>query len=115
MRTRRGTYPFKHNLLTAYRARKWKEPEPLIDVFEENDRITVVAQFAGFKRENLKIHVKDQRLILSAETSDRKYYKSLNLPKRVNLENLHTSYKNGVLEIQFERTVKEKTINKVAG
>jgi len=115
LRIKRGTYPYKHSLLNTYRGRKWKEPKPLIDVLEEKNKIIIVAEFAGFKRENLKIHVKDQRLILSAEASDRKYHKSLNLPKRVIPSTMCTSYKNGVLEIEFEKAVKEKAIDKVVG
>jgi HSP20 family molecular chaperone IbpA len=115
LRTKRGAYPYKYNLLRTYRRRKWKEPEPLIDVFEEKDKIIVVAEFAGFKRDNLKIHVKDQRLTLSAEASNRRYYKSLNLPKIVIPDTLRTSYKNGVLEIRFKKIREEKPIDKVAG
>jgi HSP20 family molecular chaperone IbpA len=115
LRIKRGTYPYKHSLLNTYRGRKWKEPKPLIDVLEEKNKIIIVAEFAGFKRENLKIHVKDQRLILSAEAPDRKYHKSLNLPKRVIPTTICTSYKNGVLEIEFEKAVKEKAIDKVVG
>jgi len=92
-----------------------KEPEPLIDVLEEKDGIIVVAELAGFNREDLRIHVKNQRLTLSAESPDRKYHKSLNLPKRVIPSTIHMTYKNGVLEIQLEKTVEEKAIDKVAG
>jgi len=115
LRIKRRAYPYKHNLPYVYRGRRWKEPEPLIDVLEEKDRIVVVAEFAGFRKENLRIHVKDQRLILSAEASDRKYYKSLNLPKRVIPSTLCTSYKNGVLEIEFEKVLKDKAIGEVVG
>ncbi|MBE0519639.1 Hsp20/alpha crystallin family protein [Candidatus Bathyarchaeota archaeon] len=115
LRIKRGTYPYKHSLLNTYRGRKWKAPKPLIDVLEEKNKIIIVAEFAGFKRENLKIHIKNQRLILSAEASDRKYHKSLNLPKRVIPSTMCTSYKNGVLEIEFEKAVKEKAIDKVVG
>jgi HSP20 family molecular chaperone IbpA len=115
LRIKRRTYPYKHSLLNSYRGRKWKEPKPLIDVLEEKNKIIIVAEFAGFKRENLKIHVKDQRLILSAEAPDRKYHKSLDLPKRVIPSTLRTSYKNGVLEIEFEKAAKEKAIDKVVG
>lgn len=110
VRTKRGTHPYKYNLLKTCRRRRWKAPEPLIDVFEENDKIIVVAEFVGFKRENLRIHVKDQRLILSAESPDRKYYKSLNLPERVISNTQCTSCRNGVLEIQFKKALEKKTI-----
>ncbi len=114
-RTKRGTYYYKHNLLKARRGRKWRKREPLVDVFEEKNKIIVVTEFAGFEKEDLKIHVKDQRLILSAEASNRRYYKSLNLPKRVIPDIVHTSYKNGVLKIQLDKALEGKTIDKVAG
>ena len=112
-RIKRGTYPYKHSLLNTYRGRKWKALEPLIDVFEEKDKIIVVAEFPGFKKENLKIHLKDRRLTLSAETSDRRYYKSLNLPKRVIPDAIRTSYKNGVVEIQLKKAFEEKAVDRV--
>jgi HSP20 family protein len=94
---------------------KLKDPKPLIDVVEENDEIAVFAEFAGFNRENLRINVKNQKLTLSAGTSDRKYYKSLNLPKRVIPDPICTTYKNGVLEIRLKKAVEEKAMNKMAG
>ncbi|HYB68444.1 MAG TPA: Hsp20/alpha crystallin family protein [Candidatus Acidoferrales bacterium] len=94
---------------------KLKAPKPLIDVVEENDEIAVFAEFAGFNRENLRINVKNQKLTLSARTSDRKYYKSLNLPKRVIPDTICTTYKNGVLEIRLKKAVEEKAMNKMAG
>jgi HSP20 family molecular chaperone IbpA len=95
--------------------KKTKEPEPLIDVLDEKDEIIVVAELAGFNSEDSKIHVKDQRLILSTATLGRKYYKSLNLPKRVIPSTIRTTYKNGVLEIRLRKVNEEKTIDKMAG
>lgn len=91
-----------------------KEPQPLIDLFQEENCIIVVAEIAGFNKETLKIDVKDQKLTLSAKAKDRRYYKSLNLPKEVIPTNFHTSYKNGVLEIRLKR-VHEQTIKKQVG
>jgi HSP20 family molecular chaperone IbpA len=114
-RVGRQTYHYGYGAPKIRRERKWGEPRPLIDIFEEKDEIIVVAEFAGFKRENVKIHVKNQRLTLSAETPDREYHKSLNLPKRVISNTMRTTYKNGVLEIRLEKGIEEKAIDKVAG
>ena len=92
-----------------------REPKPLIDILEGNDDIMVVAEFAGFNKEDLRINVKDQKLTLSAEASDRKYRKSLNLPKRVIPSTICTTYKNGVLEIRLKKAIEEKAMDKVAG
>jgi len=114
-RTMKQRYPFKYRIRSIYREKKWKEPEPLIDVFEEQNEIVVVAEFAGFKKENLRIHVKNQKLMLSAKTLDHKYHKSLNLPKRVIPDKIRTTYKNGVLEIRLRKVVEEKVIGRVVG
>jgi HSP20 family protein len=91
------------------------EREPLIDVLEGKDEVIVVAEFAGFNRENLRIHVRNQRLTLSAEALDRKYHKSLNLPTVVIPKSIRTAYKNGVLEIKLKKGAKEKAVDKIAG
>jgi HSP20 family molecular chaperone IbpA len=87
-----------------------KEPRPLVDVLEGCDDIIVVAEFAGFDRKDLRMHLKDQRLVLSAEASDRKFHKSLNLPKRVIPNTICTTYKNGVLEIRLKKAVEQKAM-----
>jgi HSP20 family molecular chaperone IbpA len=95
----------------SYHKRKFQEPQPLIDIFQDNNNIIIIAEIAGFNRETLKISVKDQKLTLSAKTKDRRYYKSLNLPKVVIPNAMHTEYKNGVLEIKLK---KAETIDKEA-
>jgi HSP20 family molecular chaperone IbpA len=92
-----------------------KDPQPLIDVVEENEEIAVFAEFAGFDKENLRINVKNQRLTLSARASNRKYRKTLSLPKRVIPNTVCTTYKNGVLEIRLKKALEEKAMDKIAG
>ena len=114
-RVKRHARPYLYKVPKIYRERKWTEPEPLIDVLEEKDEVIVVAEFAGFNRENLRIHVRNQRLTLSAEALDRKYHKSLNLPTGVIQKSIRTAYKNGVLEIRLKKGIAEKAVDKIAG
>jgi len=88
------------------------EQKPLIDIFQESDYITIIAEIAGFNKDSFKIHVKDQKLTLSAKSKDRRYYKSLNLPKVVIPDVMYTKFKNGVLEIKLKKA--ETAINKEA-
>ena len=110
----RSVHPQKYRL-RGFGAGKWKEPKPLIDIFQESNWITIVAEIAGFNKETLKIDVKDQKLTLSARAKDRRFYKSLNLPKVVIPNIMHTTYKNGVLEVKLRKAVKEETIKKQVG
>jgi HSP20 family protein len=70
-----------------------------------------VAEIAGFNKETFKINVKDQKITLSAKSKERRYYKSLNLPKVVIPNAMHTKYKNGVLEIKLKKAETEADQN----
>ena len=111
MRSSRKLYPQHYRSSQSYVRRNLRDPKPLIDIFQEKQWITIVAEIAGFNKETLKIHVKDQKITLSAKAKNRRYYKSLNLPKVVVPNAVHTTFKNGVLEIKLQ---KKETINKKA-
>jgi HSP20 family molecular chaperone IbpA len=113
--TKRRTYVERKIPLKAYKPKAKGEPKPLIDILEDDGEVIVVAEFAGFDKENIRTNVKNQRLTLSAHTSDRKYYKSLNLPRRVIPATIRTAYKNGVLEIRLKKADEKKAIRNVAG
>ena len=108
-------HPQKYRLPKHLNKGKWKEPKPLIDMFQDQNTITITAQIAGFNQETVKISVKDQKLTLSAKAKDRRYYKSINLPKIVIPTTTHTTYKNGVLEIKLNKAQKQETIKQQAG
>jgi HSP20 family molecular chaperone IbpA len=107
-------HPPKYRLPKRFGKGKYREPKPLIDMFQDNSWVTIVAEIAGFNQESFKISVKDQKLTLSAKAKDRRYYKSLNLPKVVIPTVAHTTFKNGVLEIKLKKAVKE-TLKQQAG
>ncbi|MCW4009997.1 MAG: Hsp20/alpha crystallin family protein [Candidatus Bathyarchaeota archaeon] len=109
-KTTRTIPPPKYRLPKKLNNGKYTEPKPLIDMFQDQTWVTVVAQIAGFNQENFKIAIKDQKLTLSAKARDRKYYKSLNLPKVVIPTVAHTTFKNGVLEIKLKKAIKPQTI-----
>ena len=91
--------------LNSYIKRKFEEPKPLIDIFQDNNNITIIAEIAGFNKETFKISVKDQKITLSAKSKERRYYKSLNLPKVVIPDETHTKYKNGVQESSLKSRI----------
>ena len=111
IRISRKLYPQNYRSSQSIAKRGWKNPKPLIDIFQEKNWITIVAEIAGFNKETLKIHVKDQKITLSAKAKNRRYYKSLNLPKVVVPNAVRTTFKNGVLEIKLQ---KKETINRKA-
>jgi HSP20 family molecular chaperone IbpA len=112
-RLKNRLYSGRQRVLEAYSERGMREPEPLVDILEERGRIIVVAEFAGFKEDSLRIDVGNHKLTLCAEALNRRYYKSLNLPKRVIPNTIRTKCKNGVLEIQLKKAVQKKMLDKV--
>ncbi|MEM3565643.1 MAG: Hsp20/alpha crystallin family protein [Candidatus Bathyarchaeia archaeon] len=115
LRDQRRQLPHKYKGLKTFKVKKLREPEPLVDVFREKDKIVIVAELKGFKRENIKVQAEKRQLTLMAKAQGRRYYKSLNLPDAVIPEAARITYKNGVLEIQLKKAIEERPLNKVAG
>ena len=72
----------------------------MVDVFEEEDHLLVVAELPGIGKEDVQIDVKDDVLTISAERGDKKYRKEVLLPRNVSKEKVQVSCNNGVLEIK---------------
>ena len=77
--------------------------EPMVDVFDEKDRILVIAELPGVSENEIKIEVAGDILNLAASDRDRKYAKEILLPGKVKPDSMKTSYKNGILEITLEK------------
>ena len=85
-----------------------EEVEPLVDVFEEKDVIKVCAEIPGVNKEDIKLRLTDDnKLIISVDNPQRKYYKEVELPAKVNPDKAKATYKNGVLEVVLEKVEKK--------
>ena len=77
--------------------------EPIVDVFDEEDHILVIAELPGVSEEEIKVEVTGDILNLTAPGKDRKYAKEILLPSKVKPDSVRTSFKNGILEITLEK------------
>jgi HSP20 family protein len=75
--------------------------EPLVDLFEEDDHILVVAEIPGISSNDVKLEVNDDVLTITAQHGDKKYQKEVLLPKAVSKDKMNISCNNGILEIKF--------------
>lgn len=75
--------------------------EPMVDIFEEEDIVQIIAELPGVEENNIKIDLKDDILNIFAEHGNRKYQKEILLSSKVKPETLTVSYKNGILEIKI--------------
>lgn len=82
-----------------------EEREPLVDVFEEDKDIVVIAEIPGVEKNNIHVRVSDdkRKLIIKASDEKRKYYKEVELPAPVDPSSARASYKNGVLEVRLKK------------
>ena len=77
--------------------------EPIVDVFDEEDHILVIAELPGVSEDKIEIEVTGDILNLTASDTDKKYAKEILLPGKVKPPSLKTSYKNGILEIKLDK------------
>jgi HSP20 family protein len=79
------------------------EREPLVDVFEEDDHVLVIAELPGVEESQIKTTLDEDVLTITAESPNRKYRKEILLPEAFAEEALNISFRNGVLEVRFTR------------
>ncbi len=77
--------------------------EPIVDVFDEEDHIRLIAELPGVSEDKIEIEVTGDILNLTASDTDKKYAKEILLPSKVNPQSLKTTYKNGMLEITLKK------------
>ena len=77
--------------------------EPMVDVFEEEDHLLVLAELPGIGKEDVRVEVKDDVLTISAARGDKKYRKEVLLPRSVSKDKMQVSCNNGVLEIKYPK------------
>lgn len=84
-----------------------KEREPIVDVFEEDEYLQVMAELPGVEENAIKLEVKGNILTISTDTSVRTYYKEVELPTPVEKNVVESRYRNGILEVKLRKTKKE--------
>ncbi|MCX6692514.1 MAG: hypothetical protein NTW33_10845 [Methanoregula sp.] len=76
--------------------------EPIVDVFEEEMRVQVIAELPGVDEKEVSVALKGTTLIIKAGKGERKYKKEIDLEIPVKGDP-QTKYKNGILEINIEK------------
>ncbi len=77
--------------------------EPLVDVFDEDDLLLIIAELPGVAKKDVQIEIHHGLLKLSTATKGRRYAKELELPCPIDEGTLESAYKNGVLEIRLRK------------
>lgn len=75
--------------------------EPMVDMFDEPDRLLVVAEVPGQMEENVRVEVHDDILVISTEGGEPRYGKEVLLPASFPSDKLSFHCRNGILEIEL--------------
>ena len=84
--------------------------EPIVDVMESDKGISVTAELPGVTKEDIELSLENdnQILVIKVDTPERKYYKEVELPAKVKADKVKATYKNGILDVMFERETPRK-------
>jgi HSP20 family protein len=93
---REGAEPLRPDGEAAAETRR-----PVVEVYDEKEQIRVVAEMAGVGAEDLELTVDANKLVLSAETDRRRYWRAVSLPRPVDAEEAVVQVEAGLVEIVF--------------
>lgn len=77
--------------------------EPLVDVITLEKDIKVIAELPGVQKEEIKVKVSENMLTISADTPQRKFFKEIELPAKVEPRKAKSTYNNGILEVTLSK------------
>ena len=84
------------------------EREPLADVVASDKEVKVVVEIPGVNKENIKINAYDNSLEIMTNDPQKKYHRVIDLPLEADIETVKSTYKNGILEIVFNKKEQAK-------
>lgn len=98
---------------------------PLIDIEESKEAFNVKAEVPGMKREDIKITVDNNTLVIEGERKSEKeekektyhriersygkFYRAIGLPREIDESGIKAKYEDGVLQIELPKTEKLKS------
>jgi HSP20 family protein len=88
------------------------EREPLADITAKDKEIKVILEMPGVNKENIKINAYDTTLEVRSDDPQRKYHEVIDLPPEADVETARSTYKNGILEIVFDKKKESKSKGK---
>ncbi|MEK6953887.1 MAG: archaeal heat shock protein Hsp20 [Candidatus Micrarchaeota archaeon] len=82
--------------------------EPLIDLIEGKDELTLIAELPGSRKEDIHLTSTEDSLFLNAKYHEKNYQTQIPFPCLVKPESAKATYNNGVLEVKYKRMEQKK-------
>lgn len=80
-----------------------KVREPLVDIQTTEKNVLLTAELPGVEKKDIKINVPEEKTIEIIVAGANSFYKKLALPEAVKKASAKAKFKNGILEVSFER------------
>jgi HSP20 family protein len=90
------------------RAKILSERQPLSEVSTTDKEIKIVVELPGISKEQIKIDAYDNQVEIKTEDPKRKYHEIIDLPRDADIDNVKSSFVNGLLEITFNKKSTDK-------
>jgi HSP20 family protein len=84
------------------------ERQPLADVTTTDKEVKVVAEMPGVSKQNIIVNVHDNSVEITTTDTERKYREVVQIPPETDIETATSTYKNGILEITFNKKQQTK-------
>ena len=85
-----------------------EDREPLTDIIEGIEDVSVTVELPGVEKEDIDLRVIEDELEITVNTPQRKYHKIVHLPVDVRPKTTKATYKNGILDVSIQRKRRKK-------
>jgi HSP20 family protein len=119
---------FSENLLPNYiEEGAWKST-PAVNIYENNEKFEIEIAAPGLDKEDFKVDLKDDYLMVYSEKKDKReekqngkavrtefryssFQRSFALPKDIDASGINATHKNGILHIELPKRVEQRNGN----
>jgi HSP20 family protein len=84
------------------------EREPLADITTSKTEVKVIVEMPGVSKDKIRINAYDNSVEIKSDDPQRNYHEVIDLPPEADIETARSTYKNGLLEITFNKKKETK-------
>jgi HSP20 family protein len=78
--------------------------DSLVDITSTDNEVKVILEILGVNKEDIKISTFDRAVeVIANNNHQRKYHKTIELPKDADIKTARSTYNNGILEMTFNK------------
>jgi HSP20 family protein len=81
---------------------------PPVDVTEDEQGLSLVAEIPGYKPENVKVSLENSVLTLSGEKANGSFKRSFTVPNTIDTDRIEATVEHGVLTVVLPKAEKAK-------